>query len=170
MSNCTSQDKSSPGLGPAEVERVLADPKVQAKLAIRPRIDRNYDMPWLAGYSRDGRTIYMDRHLPNQLQIGKGVYLNVIPYLTLHEHVEKSIIDALGWKYSAAHTIAEQEEHRAVRAAGFLPKAYEAAIRPFLKADETEKIKRVPRDFDLTPFIDSNDHAMIAHLRSVMAR
>lgn len=27
-------------------------------------IDRNHDIPYLAGYSEDGKTIYIDRHMP----------------------------------------------------------------------------------------------------------
>ena len=28
------------------------------------KIDRKHDIPYLAGYSRDGKTIYIDRHMP----------------------------------------------------------------------------------------------------------
>ena len=35
--------------------------------AIRRRVrivNRNYDIPYIAGYSQDGRTVFIDRHLP----------------------------------------------------------------------------------------------------------
>jgi hypothetical protein len=28
------------------------------------KIDRTYDIPYIAGYSRDGSTVFIDRHMP----------------------------------------------------------------------------------------------------------
>ena len=47
----------------------------------RPRkIDRTYDIPYVAGYSKDGRTVFIDRHLPLEMNIGR-VRQRIIPYL-----------------------------------------------------------------------------------------
>lgn len=35
----------------------------------RLKRDRTYDIPYLAGYNRDGRTIYIDRHLPKTFKL-----------------------------------------------------------------------------------------------------
>jgi len=35
------------------------------------RVDRNHDIPYLAGYSRDGRTVFIDRHMPRSFLVGK---------------------------------------------------------------------------------------------------
>ena len=63
-----------------EVEKALNDPKVQALLAQKPTLNKNYDLPYLAGYSNNGQTIYIDRHLPD---------LGYDPFLEVHEHTEK---------------------------------------------------------------------------------
>ena len=52
-----------------------------------------WDIPYLAGYSKDGKTIYIDRDLKKWEWLGKWV--NTDRFLFLHEKVEKSIIDAL---------------------------------------------------------------------------
>ena len=53
----------------------------------------SWDIPYLAGYSKDGRTIYIDRDLQKWQWLGKWVNTN--RFLFLHEHVEKAVIDAL---------------------------------------------------------------------------
>jgi hypothetical protein len=159
---------SGPGLGENELNRILNDPRVVAWLA-RPRaINRFYDLPYLGGYSKDGRMIYFDRHFPAAgIKIGSRL-VNVTPFLMEHESVEKALIDLYGYKYQAAHEVATQAEHRKVRAAGILPKDYEAAIKPHLTANETENLRKVPPDLDLTPYTDTHDVATLARIRRVM--
>jgi len=47
------------------------------------KLDRRHDIPYLAGYSQDGKTIYIDRHLPRGFKLGKRRIL-VDRYLVLH--------------------------------------------------------------------------------------
>ena len=58
--------------------------------AIRRRVrivNRNYDIPCIAGYSQDGRTVFIDRHLPRTFRwLMKTV--RVEPFLRTHEIVE----------------------------------------------------------------------------------
>src|SRR5258708_872858 len=72
-------------------------------------IDRSHDIPYLAGYSIDGRRIYIDRHLPPTFE-HRGKKFGVDRYLLLHEEVEKTLIDALGLHYQHAHQIATRAE------------------------------------------------------------
>ena len=39
------------------------------------KLDRAHDVPYLAGYSLDGKTIYIDRHMPRALS---GISLFVV--------------------------------------------------------------------------------------------
>ena len=32
------------------------------------KLDRKHDIPYLAGYSQDGKTIYIDRHMPQNFK------------------------------------------------------------------------------------------------------
>ena len=53
---------------------------VDAVKAIRRRVrtvNRDYDIPYIAGYSVDGRTVFIDRHLPRTFHwLGKVVRVN----------------------------------------------------------------------------------------------
>lgn len=155
---------------PAECNRIMADPRISARLKQKPTIDDTYDVPYLAGYSKNGKTVYIDRHFPfRKLKIGKDT-VNVLPFLLIHETVEKAIIDVLKKPYKYAHTVATFFEEKAARAAGINIPAYEKAYEPYIKRDELEKIKRPPPDLDMTPYIDSRDTKVIQRLRAVMAR
>ncbi len=138
-------------IGSAEVDKAMSDPAVKANLAKPYQLNRNYDLPYLAGYSQDGATIYIDRHLPKELRIN-GRLVDPTPFLETHEHTEKSIIDGLGWKYAAAHEVATAMERRRVLEAGINWQAYSAALKPLIKADEGEKIEHTPPDLDLSPY------------------
>ena len=80
-------------------------------------LDRKHDIPYLAGYSKDGKTIYIDRHMPSSFRYD-GRDINTDRYLILHEEVEKTLIDQLNLHYLHAHQIATRAEQAAVRAAG----------------------------------------------------
>jgi hypothetical protein len=88
--------------------------------AIRRRIknvSRDYDIPYIAGCSRDGHTVFIDRHLPRTFRwLLKTV--RVEPFIVTHEIVEKALLDELRLHYLHAHQIAIRAEHDAVTSAG----------------------------------------------------
>jgi uncharacterized protein (DUF1684 family) len=120
------------------------------------KIDHKHDVPYLAGYSKDGGTIYLDRHLPLEIKID-GKRVNITGFIVRHEHTEKSLIDAFGMKYLPAHRIATAAEHELVQFHGIDPMEYEAKIRPHIKTAENEKLIKIPTDLDLTPYVDEHD-------------
>src|SRR5262249_14864552 len=91
-------------------------------------LDRKHDIPYLAGYSKDGKTIYIDRHMPSSFRYS-GKDINTDRYLILHEKVEKTLIDQLNLHYLHAHQIATCAEQAAVRAAGIRWRRRPAASR-----------------------------------------
>src|SRR5229473_7618991 len=46
------------------VSSLMMDRALDAVVRRAKKIDRNHDIPYLAGYSNDGKTIYIDRHMP----------------------------------------------------------------------------------------------------------
>ena len=46
------------------VSSLMMDRALDAVLRRVRKLDRSHDIPYLAGYSRDGHTIYIDRHMP----------------------------------------------------------------------------------------------------------
>lgn len=131
----------------------------------RVRIDRRHDVPYLAGYSKDGKTIYIDRRLPEHFTY-RGRQVSTSRYLVLHESVEKVLIDELNLHYQHAHQIATQAEEAAVRADKVSWKTYERFMQRYVEKAEQEPLTRVPPDLDLTPYRDEHDEARLARLQS----
>ena len=46
------------------VSSFMMDRALDAVVRQIVKLDRRHDIPYLAGYSRDGKTIYIDRHMP----------------------------------------------------------------------------------------------------------
>jgi hypothetical protein len=151
------------------IDRLQKDQEIMKLRHRYERLDDSYDLPYLGGYSKDGKIIYIDRHLPEMLSYthdGKTKEYSPRQFIIDHEDWEKALIDALGWSYPHAHAAATAAERRAVMRAGLMWKPYQGAYRPYIKADEHEKLKLVPADLDLTPYLD--DHALLARMKKVM--
>ena len=142
--------------------RVLLD----AVKAIRRRVrvvNRSYDIPYIAGYSVDGHTVFIDRHLPRSFRsLLKTV--RVEPFLLTHEIVEKALLDELRLHYLHAHQIAVRAERDAVKAAGVSWWAYQSFMKKHERQIEEETLVKVPGSLDLTPYRDEKDFALLERL------
>ncbi|WP_258586001.1 hypothetical protein [Mesorhizobium sp. AR02] len=140
---------------------VLAD--VVTALERRVTVSHEFDIPYIAGYSVDAKTIYIDRHLPRT--IGReGVDVRLAPFLVTHEVVEKALLDELRLHYLHAHQIALRAERDAVRGAGLTWRDYQAVMKAHEKQIDEETLKRVPGDLDLTPYRDLDDFPVLERL------
>lgn len=135
----------------------------------RVTLRRDCDIPYLAGYSQDGRTIYIDRHLPRTFT-DKGRTVEVDRYLILHEAVEKSLIDELDLHYLHAHQIATRAEESAVRADRISWRAYDAFMQRYVKSVGDERLKDVPADLDLKPYRDEHDRDLMERMEKAELR
>ena len=134
--------------------------------AIRRRVrvvNRDFDIPYIAGYSKDGRTVFIDRHLPRSFRWLMRI-VRVEPFLLTHEVVEKALLDELRLHYLHAHQIALRAERDAVKAAGVPWWAYQRFMKQHEKAIEEEKLVRVPASLDLTPYRDEKDFGLLQRL------
>lgn len=139
----------------------------EAVKALRKRItavDHRHDIPYIAGYSKNGRTIYIDRHLPRSFRSWSLKRVYVTPFLLTHEVVEKALLDQLELHYLHAHQIALRTERDAVEAAGVSWSAYQSFMKKYEKAIEQERLEKVPGDLDLTPYRDEEDFAVLQQL------
>jgi len=154
---------------PEEVKKwfskVWGSQKFRDHLNQKFSVNREYDIPYVAGYSKSAKIVYIDRHLPLSLRI-TGQQVNVLPFIIEHERVEKAVLDTMGWDYEDAHKLATYAEHLELKRKGISPGAYERALDPYIKADEHEKIKRVPLDLDFKPYSDSRDEKLTSHMKA----
>jgi len=133
----------------------------------RRKLDRTYDIPYLAGYSRDGKTIYIDRHLPESFT-SRGRVIHTDRFLVLHETLEKAVIDTLGLVYQHAHQLALREEEAAVRAFGVSWSEYSEFMDRHIKEAADERLTRIPPDLDIKPYRDEHDRELLGRMQAAM--
>jgi len=138
------------------IHKYINDPKFKQRMAEKVKIDRNHDVPYVAGYSKDGKTIYIDRHLLKM----KDEH-DIEPYLIVHERTEKVLIDLFNLDYQHAHHIAMEQEKEAVAKSGLEWSAYEKHYNKFIKGCAHEKLQKVPADLDMTPYKDEKDFHLL---------
>jgi hypothetical protein len=145
------------------VSSLMMDRALDAVVRRAKVIDRHHDIPYLAGYSIDGKTIYIDQHMPKTMKFA-GREIDTDRYLILHEEVEKTLIDQLGLHYLHAHQIASRAEQAAVRAAGIRWRDYDLFMQRYVKRIGDERLKNVPADLDLKPYRDEHDFDLIRRM------
>jgi 8-oxo-dGTP pyrophosphatase MutT (NUDIX family) len=116
--------------------------------AVNPtaRVNNEFEVPGLAGYSLDGNTVYIDRRLPKLLD-GH----DIIQFLLVHEITEKALIDRLGFSYEHAHELALRSERRAVELAGLDWNVYDHFMQHWIRELERVGAGQDKRPPDLDP-------------------
>jgi len=151
------------------VSGLMMDRALDAIVRRAKKLDRAHDIPYLAGYSRDGKTIYIDRHMPKTMKYN-GREIDTDRYLILHEEVEKTLIDQLNLHYLHAHQIASRAEQAAVRAAGIRWRDYDRFMQQHVKHIGDEKLRKVPADLDLKPYRDEHDYDLVQRMLDSIKR
>ena len=80
-------------------------------------ITHAYDVPYIAGYSEDGNTVFIDRHLPRSFRWLLQT-VRVKPFLLTHEIVEKALLDQLRLHYLHARPPTRPARRASRRAGG----------------------------------------------------
>jgi hypothetical protein len=150
------------------VSSLMLDRALDAIVRSVGGIDRSHDIPYLAGYSLDGKRIYIDRHLPETFLYRRRA-IRVDRYLLLHEEVEKTLIDQLALHYQHAHQIATRAEEAAVRADGISWRAYDRFMQTYVKRMGDERLTKVPADLDLKPYRDEHDYDLMRRMAAAAA-
>ena len=145
------------------VSTLMMDRALDAICRRVKKFDRKHDIPYLAGYSEDGKTIYIDRHMPQTFKF-RGRTIDTDRFLVLHEEVEKTLIDQLGLHYLHAHQIATRAEEAAVRAAGVNWRDYDRFMQKYVKRIGDERLIKVPQDLDTKPYRDEHDDDLLKRM------
>ena len=151
------------------VSSLMMDRALDAVVRRVKKLDRKHDIPYVAGYSRDGKTIYIDRHMPSSFKY-RGREINTDRFLILHEEVEKTLIDQLGLHYLHAHQIATRAEQAAVRAAGVSWRAYDGFMQKYVKHIGDERLTKVPAELDLKPYRDEHDADLLRRMLTAVEK
>jgi hypothetical protein len=151
------------------ISSLMLDRALDAVVRRVKKLDREHDIPYLAGYSKDGKTIYIDRHMPRSMKF-RGREIDTDRFLILHEEVEKTLIDQLNLHYLHAHQIAARAEEAAVRASGVLWRDYDRFMQRYVKTIGDERLRRVPADLDLKPYRDEHDFELLKRMHDALEK
>src|SRR5712671_855620 len=151
------------------ISSLMLDRALDAVVRRVKNLDRKHDIPYLAGYSNDGKIIYIDRHMPPTMKF-RGREIDTDRFLILHEEVEKTLIDQLGLHYLHAHQIAARAEEDAVRAAGILWRDYDRFMQKHVKTIGDERLTKVPADLDTKPYRDEHDFDLLRRMMATIEK
>ena len=128
-------------------------------------VNTDYEIPYLAGYSKDGKTIYIDKRLPkclfnyfeeleDTLKVLITAYING---LVRHERSEKYFEDYKKYKYPYAHELATAEERKLVTSYGIDWDTYQNYMLKMVKKFKTFS-GPLPPNLDTKPEKDTHDY------------
>lgn len=140
----------------------MLDRALDAILRRVRNLDRDHDIPYLAGYSQDGKTIYIDRHMPRTMK-SRGREIGSDRFLILHEEVEKTLIDQLGLHYCMHIRLRPARR----KLPSVLP-ASSGAMQKHVKTIGDERLTKVPADLDLKPYRDEHDYDLIKRIHEAI--
>ena len=134
--------------------------------AATPKLDKTYEIPYLAGYSKDGKTVYIDKRINPILILSDGKKMDVTPYLVKHESTEKHLIDTMGYKYQYAHEKATAAEREKVEADGYPWDEYQKyVLGEYKRLKDLSPDAKVPADLDTKPEVDTHDTAELSFIK-----
>jgi hypothetical protein len=123
------------------------------------KIIRDFDVPYVAGYSVDRKSFYIDHALPRGFDMKDGEFFDVTITLILHEVIEAALEKMLpSFPYTGAHQIAFQTEEVAVKAMNADPNQYNDFFNVWIdKIYKRTRFDNCPSDLDLEPYHDELD-------------
>jgi hypothetical protein len=149
-----------------QLAEVLGKADTPVLYAREYRVDTAHDIPYMAGNSVDGATVYVDRTGYREVMDG-GIYVRgmtasqIIRAWREHEHAEWAVEmgDNPVQTYPGAHGLATASEHKYVRNLPVDPERYEACIEPGLKRAMARFLRmgreaNPPRDLWCGPVLD----------------
>ena len=114
------------------------------------KINRAYDVPYLAGSSKRTGETYIDRRIPKTLTV-KGKTFDPAKFLAIHEQTEHPLM-MKGMAYETAHREALKAERKAVEADGIKWSDYQEQMGHMAAKTQREKIRTAPPDLYTKPY------------------
>jgi hypothetical protein len=156
------------------------NPKLRSAMEADYSVSHRFDMPYLAGYSRDRSRYYFDRHLPLIAHIkdtkGQPKTIHITKFYLRHEIVESALQHVLRLDHEKAHHLATAAEYDEVKQAGVDLSSYRRWSAKWIKATDIQDSKivnlRIPPDFDTTPLEVDKSHegkALLEKVREAMS-
>ncbi|MEM3827110.1 MAG: hypothetical protein QXR58_00730 [Candidatus Micrarchaeaceae archaeon] len=120
------------------------------------RINTAYSIKYTGGYSKDGKTIYLDSRFPKIIVVDGKEIDTVDTIARHHELPEKWFVDE-GYTYQYAHIIATKIEREYVESLGTNWESYSKEVEKHLHEVSSAPLQISPKDLDLAPYSMSGD-------------
>lgn len=131
--------------------------KSDAMDAKRIKVSRDYFVRGIAISSKDGQTVYIDKEVPRYLTLKSGKKVDIDHYLCIHETIEKTLMDKLGYVYDHAHEMALHAEHDAIKKDNIPQDEYDHFMLSWMKQTQDRKVGQPPDKYHV------NDNAKLKH-------
>lgn len=142
------------------------DKAINALGTLHVKFNSDFDVPYLAGTSIDGKTIYRDHNTGDGYTQKDGKKVNTDRYFCVHERVEDALLKE-DFPYILAHQLATRCEYAAVQSDGFDIDEYDDNTQKMVQTAETRKIyPNCPVDLLLTPYKECHDKKTMAKMRT----
>lgn len=116
-------------------------------------VNTDYDVPYVGGVSLDGKTVYIDKRLPESFVDSRNKEVSVYQYLIIHEITEQAMMNELGLDFNTAHLIAMGAQMYALAMDNVAADEYFGVQQKYVDIDiKPEDINSVPPDLDLRPY------------------
>jgi hypothetical protein len=151
--------------GDREVDSVVSS---AAHEIANAKVNKNFDTPWTASAAEgNDSTVFIGKHVPDELTTTSGKKFSTTEPVIIHELVEKHAMEKLiaaGWSkqeaYEVAHyAFADAAENAYYRSIGIDPKEAEAAWKPIIDMELTEKGPQPPHAYRDTGQFSPGSHA-----------
>lgn len=114
-------------------------------------VDNSHDIPYLAGSSNDGKTVYIDRRVPATMTVGDKTF-DPRKYLMVHELRENHEMTINGQPYETAHRAALNVEKAAVEGDGINWNGYQEQMQKMAAQTQRESPTNPPSDLYTKPY------------------
>lgn len=136
------------------------------------KLDREFDIPYLAGYSKSGKKFYIDFDMPKGYINKVNKFIPTDKYLMVHEFIEKTLEEQFLKKgidvpYQICHQVALRVERLAVENDGNDWNEYNRfMMKEVEKIGSRKDYTNVPKDLDLKPYYDEKDEATLKKMHA----
>ena len=126
--------------------------------------DTSHDIKYTGGYSLDGKTVYLDEHFPEILNVD-GKQISAVISIGLHHELPEKWMSDEGYEYPYAHEIATSIEKMYVESQGVTWKSYCQEVDKNLRNVYKRTLEKSPPSLDLAPYLYCRDREALKEIR-----
>lgn len=142
-----------------KIKEILDRSEIKDEINKPREINRDHDVPYLAGSSKNGGTTYIDKRIPKLIKVGDKE-VDPAKFLNIHEQTEHALMTTGKMPYKQAHAIATDHEKKAVQVDKLDWKKYEEVMDGYIDETEHEEAKKPPKDLYLKPYPHGKQHSL----------